>query len=229
MADGRPDALGSISVEHITESSDGALEVMESYCDANWAGPWAWDLPFPYKLRDLIEDNLKMRITKIEEMKGRFNQLISQLNEGDMDQFEVVMAAKEMTKKIQSMIEDLGKISGEGLLTLKDNTRSAYGDEAASQLDQIQQPLNQAADTLSQLRAQMESAVEQLEGGANTGAAIAGAEMGGQPGEYDEGGMGDELGSPADAMGDPMGDASVDELADVNLDGEGDERPMKEM
>ena len=170
-----------------------------------------------------------MRITKIEEMKGRFNQLISQLNEGDMDQFEVVMAAKEMTKKIQSMIEDLGKISGEGLLTLKDNTRSAYGDEAASQLDQIQQPLNQAADTLSQLRAQMESAVEQLEGGANTGAAVAGAAMGGQPGEYDADGMGGDLGSPADAMGDPMGDASVDELADVNLDGEGDERPMKEM
>ena len=224
-ADGRADALENVTLEHLTKSSQGALKMIESYCDRRWDGPWAWELPSPYKLRNLIEDNRDMKKSAVAEMQDRFSTIIRQLNEGEMDKFEVVLAAKEMTKKIQGMIEDLGKLSGEGLLTLKDNARSAFGDQSTANIEQIQEPINQAADILSQLRASMESVVEQLEGGANAGIGAA-AEVGDQ--------AGGELGSPADAMGEPpmggeLGVSGAEDLADVPLDGETEERPMKDM
>ena len=224
-ADGRADALENVTLEHLTESSQGALKMIESYCDRRWDGPWAWELPSPYKLRNLIEDNRDMKKSAVAEMQDRFTTIIRKLNEGEMDKFEVVLAAKEMTKKIQGMIEDLGKLSGEGLLTLKDNARSAFGDQSTANIEQIQEPINQAADILSQLRASMESVVEQLEGGANAGIGAA-AEVGDQ--------AGGELGSPADAMGEPpmggeLGVSGAEDLADVPLDGETEERPMKDM
>jgi len=224
-ANGRADALENVSLAHITESSQGALKMIESYCDRRWDGPWAWEVPSPYKLRNLIEDTRDMKKSAVAEMQDRFSTIISKLNEGEMDKFEVVLAAKEMTKKIQSMIEDLGKLAGEGLLTLKDNSRSAFGDESAAQLDQIQEPINQAADTLSQLRAAMEQVVSQLEQGADAGIGAA-AELGG---------AGGDMGSPADAMGEPpmgggeLGVPGAEDLADVSLDGELEERPMKDM
>lgn len=225
-ADGRADALQNVSLAHITESSQGALKMIESYCDRRWDGPWAWEVPSPYKLRNLIEDTRDMKKSAVAEMQDRFSTIISKLNEGEMDKFEVVLAAKEMTKKIQSMIEDLGKLAGEGLLTLKDNSRSAFGDDSAAQLDQIQEPINQAADTLSQLRAAMEQVVSQLEQGADRGIGVNASAM-------DAGG---DMGSPADAMGEepPMGGGDLgvpgaEDLADVSLDGELEERPMKDM
>lgn len=225
-ADGRADALENVSLEHITESSQGALKIIESYCDKRWDGPWAWELPSPYKLRNLIEDNRDMKKSAVAEMQDRFSTIIRKLNEGEMDKFEVVLAAKEMTKKIQSMIEDLGKLAGEGLLTLKDNSRSAFGDESTAQIDQIQEPINQAADILSQLRAAMEQVVSQLEQGADAGIGAA-AEIGS---------AGGDMGSPADAMGGepPMdggelGVSGAEDLADVSLDGEMEERPMKDI
>ncbi len=223
-ADGRADALENVSFAHIAESSQHALKLIESYCDKRWDGPWAWEVPSPYKLRNLIEDNSDMKKSAVAEMQDRFSTIIRKLNEGEMDKFEVVLAAKEMTKKIQSMIEDLGKLAGEGLLTLKDNSRSAFGDESAAQLDQIQEPINQAADTLSQLRASMENVVSQLEQGADTGAGIA-ADLGNAGVDLDA--------TPADAMGGEMGDelgvSGAESLADVSLDGEIEERPMKDM
>lgn len=166
--------------------------------------------------------------TTIEEMQGRFAQLTTKLREGEMDRFEVVLAGREMVQKIQGMIEDLGKLSGEGLLTLKDNTRSAYGDSAAQSIDaSVTQPLNDAADMLSQLRASMDSVVTQLEGGADTGAGIAGAQMG-QDNMAGDMGMGDDMGG-APPMGGIPGDAAPDAIAAVDIDGEEMERPKKEL
>jgi len=224
-ADGRADALENITLNHITESSQGALKMIESYCDRRWDGPWAWELPSPYKLRNLIEDNRDMKKSAVAEMQDRFSTIIRQLNEGEMDKFEVVLAAKEMTKKIQGMIEDLGKLAGEGLLTLKDNSRTAFGDESTAQIDQIQEPINQAADILSQLRAAMEQVVSQLESGADAGIGAA-AELG-QAGVQVGGSPADAMGEPP--MGDELGVSGAEDLADVPLDGETEERPMKDM
>ena len=232
LADGRVDALEHVSTEHITESSEEALAAMEAYCDKHWNGAWPWETSAPLKLHMMIQDNAMRKSTTIQEMQNRFSNLLTQLHEGDMDQMQVVLAAREMVDKVQGMIEDLGKLSGEGVFTLKDNVRSSFGDDAAANIDSaITDPLNQAADTLSQLRSSMENVVKQLEGGAGVGAGVAGAAMGaGAPpmGGGELGAPGGDLGAEPPAPGVP-GEPSPDAVADVSIDGEDTERPMKDM
>ena len=235
MADGRVDALENVVVEHITESSNAALEAMEAYCDDNWNGPWPWETSAPLTLHMMIQDNQMKKTHTIQEMQDHFATLIRKLNEGEMDRFEVVLAAREMVQKVQSMVEELAKLSGETLMSLKDNTRSAFDEQAAENLDtSIREPLMQAADMLSKLRASMENVVGQLEGGSDVGAGVAADAMGvpGAPGEPMPGDMGaaPDMGAPdlGGAPGAP-GEPSPDALADVGIDGEGEERPKKEL
>lgn len=235
LADGRVDALDNIQFEHILHSSDEAGEAIEKYCNEQWEGPWPWESPAPLTLHMMIQDNHMKKTHTLREMQDRFANLVRQLNEGEMDQFEVVLAAREMVDKVQSMVEDLGKLSGETLLSLKDNARVAFGDQAASSLDQsIRDPLMQAADNLSQLRASMENVVKELEGGAGMGAGAAAGQMGVPGAEPPP--MGGELGGPtgddiggAPPMGGAPGEPPVDAVADVDIDGEEGERPMKDM
>ena len=231
MADGRIDALETVSIEHITESSPDALAAMEAYCDSQWNGPWPWETAAPLKLHMMIQDNDMKKTTTIREMQARFGNLLHKLNEGEMDQYEVVLASREMVQTVQGMIEDLGKLSGETLTTLKDNIRSAFGDQAAEQFDQaVREPITTSADQLSQLRASMENTVQQLEGGANMGAGAAGAGMDAGMGAPPA--PGGDMGAPGAP---PMGgvpetpEPSPSALADVNIDGEDVERPMKDM
>lgn len=153
----------------------------------------------------------------LKEMRGRFNALLTRLNEGEMDKFEVISQLQEMSNKIQSMIQDLGRIAGEGLLTMKDQARVTMGDQAAAEVEKaLTQPVQQAADVLSQLHVTLENAVKTLTSQSNvTG------DMGG--------GMGGDasLGTPGDALGGP--DELPDQMAEVSLDGADAERPMKDM
>lgn len=226
MADGRADALDNISVKHITESSAEALAEMEEYANERWNGPWPWETPAPYKLRMMIQDNQEMNARTLKEMQGRFTSLLSQLREGEMNQYEVVLLAREMVDKVQGMIEDLGKLSGEGLLKLKDETRTAFGDGAAEGLDAaVGDQINQAADVLSKLRASMEQTVSQLESGAGVGGAPADPAMPGDLGAAPP--IGGDLEQPP--MPGAPGEPSPDDLAGVNIDGEEAERPKKEI
>ena len=115
-------------------------------------------------------------------------------------------------------------------MSLKDNARVSFGDEVAGSLDSsIRDPLMQAADQLSQLRASMENVVKELESGANMGVDAAAGAMGA---DVPPGPPGGELGGPdmgAPDMGAAPGEPPVDAVADVDIDGEGEERPMKDM
>lgn len=225
MADGRSDGVAKVTLGHLTESSKDALAAIEEYCNERWEGPWPWEIPSPYKLRNKIEENREMRHESINEMRDRFNHLLEMLKEQEMDKYEVISAAEEMTSKIQGMIEDLGKIAGQGMLTLKDNARAAFGDQTAENLEgAVSGQINQAADQLSRLRASMEQVVEQMK----------------SDGGMDDTGMGGDLGSPMDALGPEPGvpgeepeiggeDELAGDLADVNLGGEETERPKKEL
>lgn len=216
LADGKIDSCVEVSLEHILESSKSSLTEMEKYCDSAWDGPWPWETPAPYKLRDRIEEKRIMRQKSIAEMRGRFNHLLTLLREGEMDKYEVISSAEDMISKVQGMVEDLGKLSGETLLTLRDNARTTFGDEAAEQIQQaVNEPLNQAAESLSRLRASMEETVEQLKS---------------SNGFDDEGSSEPSLdrGMPK-GMGSPDMGGLSDELADINLDGDSEERPKKEL
>lgn len=229
MADGTPDALIRISEAHIGNSSKAALAEMDEYCNTRWSGPWPWETSAPYKLRNRIEEKMDMRKLDIQEMRDRFADLLVQLNEGEVEKAEVILQGREIVDKIQGMIEDLGKLAGEGVLRLKDMARSAIGDNAASQIEQaVTQPLNQAADTLSKLKVQMDQAISGLEGMPSQDQNGGGQNpmMGGQPdmnGGDDH--MGD-FGSPQDQMGQPpqMGDDG--EVAD-DLAGQVEEKPER--
>ena len=224
LANGRPDSIQEITTEHLTESSVGALKEIEKYCDSRWTGPWPWELPSPYTLRNKIEDNQNMRNQTIAEMQGRFNNIMTNLQEGEMEQFEVIQAIQAIESQLDNVLKDLGKISGEQLLTLKDNARTSLGDAAADQIDQaLTGPINDAADAISRLRASVNKAVSSLK-----------SQFSGMNGGMDD--LGGDLGTPMDAMGGDLGgpddlgggpDDLAGEIADVGLDGEGEERPKK--
>jgi len=240
MADGRLNALQSVTLEHLTESSPDALKAIEKYCDGRWTGPWTWEIPSPYKLRENIEERKQMRHQAVSEMQGHFEQLIVRLNEGEMDKYEVIASAEEMSGTIEKMVQQIARLGGEGIIVLKDQIRVAMGDDAAEQIeDKFVEPVRAAADALSKLRATIDSTVQKLKQG----------DVGGGLGGMDDelgGGLGGDLGSPEDALGgglddglggglddelsDPGEDALAGDLAGVGLDG-GDEseRPMKDM
>jgi len=238
MANGRLNALESVSLEHLTESDTDALQSIGEYCDTRWDGAWPWEAPSPYKLRETIEENYEMNLQTINEMQSQFTTLLTALNEDSMDKYEVIAAAEEMANTIEKMVEQVARLGGEGIIKLKNQIRISMGDDAAAQIeDKFLEPVRQAADALSQLQATILQTVENLKNADDAGVG-AGSDVGGI-GADPMGG--DDLGSPADALGgDPMGgddlggdplggDDLAGDLADASLDGGDGERPMKDM
>ena len=54
------------------------------------------------------------------------------ITEGEMEQAEVVMAAKNIVDRIQGMVEDLGEILNEDLPPLADTITDQFGAEASA-------------------------------------------------------------------------------------------------
>jgi hypothetical protein len=235
MANGRLDALQKVSIEHLTESDTDVLTDIGTYCDSRWQGAWPWEAPSPYTLRETIEEKQEMNLQTVNEMQSRVTALITRLNEEEMDKYATIAAAEEMATTIEKMVQQVARLGGEGIITLKDQIRVTMGDDAAAQIeDTFLEPVRQAADSLSQLRATILKTVDHLKTVDVAGGAAPAGDFG-QPA-----GPGGELGSPMDAMGDdPMdgddfGDDFDDDglsggLADVSLDGSDSERPMKDM
>lgn len=235
MANGRFDALNKVSVQHITESDADALRAIGEYCDSRWAGAWPWEAPSPYTLRETIEEQEEMSLQTVNEMQRDFDAMLVRLNESDMDKYEVIAAAEEMSSTIEKMVQQVARLGGEGIITLKDQIRVAMGNDAAEQIEsQFIDPVRQAADALSILRATIDKTVQNLKGADEMGGAAPAGDIG------EPAGPGGDLGTPADAMGaDPSADLGVDalgnedpagELADAGLEGGMDgERPMKDM
>jgi len=241
MANGRLNALESVSIEHLTESDADALQSIGEYCDTRWDGAWPWETPSPYTLRESIEENYEMNLLTINEMQSQFTVLLTALNEDSMDKYEVIAAAEEMANTIEKMVEQVARLGGEGIIKLKNQIRISMGDDAAAQIeDKFLEPVRQAADALSQLQATILQTVENLKNADDVGVGGGADPMGGGDLGADPMG-GDDLGSPVDAMGaDPMGgddlggdplggDDLAGDLADASLDGGDGERPMKDM
>jgi hypothetical protein len=164
MANGCADGLKSISVEHITESSDEALLEMEQYCDNRWDGPWPWEVAPPFRLGRLIEERKQMREQTLVEMHQILNNLLEYMDTGGQEQFEIVSLARGMSDNMQAMIEKLAKLTGDGIINLKAKVMTTMGDEAAMKVEHgITQPLNQCADAMARLKANLDSLVNELQ------------------------------------------------------------------
>lgn len=211
MADGVMNPFKKVCLEHITESSKDALKQIEEYCDTRWRGPSPWAVRAPFKLKNMIEESDMNRKNSITEMHGRFKQVLDMLREGEMEQYEVVNMVRDMMKQVDNMVSDLGKISSNGI-EASAGARAVLGDQQAQSIEQaLGDPVRQAADSLSQLKASLQQAIQSLESGVSGGDADGGMNMDGP-----------KMGADADPD-------MADDMADVNLDGQDGERPMKGM
>ena len=90
------------------------------------------------------------------------------LNEGELGQAEVILAAKSMVDTLQDMIEKIGKLQNEELPPLLDAIRDQIGTQQADTFKQ------QASDTLTSALTQLNACREELDSGARM---LAGEEM----------------------------------------------------
>ena len=126
------------------------------------------------------------------------------LTEGEIEQAEAVLAAKDFVDRLQKMLEDIGRIINEDLPPLSDVIRDQMGSEQAEGYSSAASAALSAIQTsISQGRGELDSAARIL----------AGEEQ-----AMPDMGMGDEMG------GDPSMDMDVD--ADMGM---GDEIPGEEI
>lgn len=174
-----------------------------------------------------------MKKNAIAEMQASFALQVRRLNEDSMEKYEVMSDMQDTSDRIEKMIQELGKIMGEGLVTLKANAQVSLGPEAAEQVSgNLTEPLNGAVQALTDLLAQVKQTMQTLESGEMDMGMNGDPGMGGAPGGAPELGgvadpeMGGEMGI-ADAGGEE--DLAAD-LADVELGGGDDaERIKKEL
>ena len=119
------------------------------------------------------------------------------LMEQDLDQAELVLAAKDMVDNIQKMAEDLASMQVEDLMPLTDAMRESFGTEQAEIFNQsVDTILGSALDVIKTTREGVDQAIMVL-----TGEAVPMNDM-----------MGDEM-PPAGDMGDEMEIPAEDEFA----------------
>ena len=213
IADGRADGLENVSLQHITESTDRALLTMEAYCDARWEGPWPWEVPSPYRIGRIIEENKQMRQQTLTEMHEILNQILREFDEGGQEQFEIISMVRNMSENVQAMIEKFAKLAGDAMINLRAMVMTRSGDEGAMKVEHgLTQAVNNCADALARLKVQLDDLTGQLDippqtdmmNGGGMGAMGgapgmgAGPEMGGDMG-------GGEMGGPAMGAEPPMG------------------------
>lgn len=85
------------------------------------------------------------------------------LDDEDLEQAEVVLAAQSMSKEFQGMIEDVADMLGSDMITLVDQIKAKFGDGAGEQFGQtIKSTLETAIDTLTQSKDSIDSAITGL-------------------------------------------------------------------
>lgn len=223
-ANGHINPFDDVDFNHVAKSTTDALRLIEGYCDNRWEGSWPWEKSSPTKLRRKIEERKQMNERaklELRRMHYSLSESLKRLSEGEMEKFEVITLVNDISSQIDGMIGDLGKISSDGIEAVA-SARSTHGESAASALQQaLQEPVNSAAQALSSLKSAIDQAVETMKSGGDAGDEFS-ADW-----ASPEDAMGDE---PEMGMDDLDGDDDVsDQLADMDLEGQSDERLKKEM
>lgn len=90
----------------------------------------------------------------------------SDLDDGGLEQAEVVIAAKAMNKKLQDMIEDVADMLGSDMITLVNEMKQRFGDASGEQYAQVVKgALEAAIDTLTSSKDSLDSAITSLTSG----------------------------------------------------------------
>jgi len=138
------------------------------------------------------------------------------LNESEIQQAQVVLAAQDMVDKMQAMLEDVSELQFKELPALVDSIKNQVGVDQAAQFNA------DATAALTGLLQNIQGAKQQLDAalGVVTGQAPAGAAAAGAMGADIAAGAGDMAAAGADmaAAGAMGAEAGADMGADVALD-----------
>jgi len=133
----------------------------------------------------------------IKSADSQIGESLEKLNESDIEQAQVVLAAKDLVDRVQKMIEDVSEVQYKELPALVDQTRTDLG---TSEAEALQKNIGPALDTIMQT---LQSSKEEM----NTGlSALTGEDVMSVPGD-------DE----ADIDVEPSLD-SDDDVDDIDLD-----------
>ena len=88
------------------------------------------------------------------------------LEDTDIEQAEVIIAARAMNKDFQNMIEDVADMLGSDMITLVDQIKARFGDGAGEQYAQtVKAALEGAINSLMQTKDTLDSAITGLTAG----------------------------------------------------------------
>ena len=149
------------------------------------------------------------------QAESRFRRMARRLNESEIQQAQVVLAAQDMVDKMQSMLEDVSELQFKELPALVDSIKNQVGIDQAAQFNA------DATAALTGLLQNIQGAKQQLDAALNvvTGAAPAGAAAAGAMGADIAAGAGDMAAAGADmAAGDTGAAAGAEMGADAALD-----------
>ena len=89
-----------------------------------------------------------------------------ELDDADIEQAEVVIAAKAMNHEFQGMIEDVADMLGSDMITLVDQIKERFGDAAGEQYAQtVKAALDAAITSLMDTKNALDSAITSLTSG----------------------------------------------------------------
>jgi hypothetical protein len=140
------------------------------------------------------------------QAESRFRRMARRLNESEIQQAQVVLAAQDMVDKMQSMVEDVSELQFKELPALVDSIKNQVGIDQATQFNQdATAALTGLLQNIQGAKQQLDAALGVVTGQSPSGAAAAGA-------------MGADIAAGADAMGAAAGDmaaagAAGDDLA----------------
>jgi hypothetical protein len=87
----------------------------------------------------------------------------AELGDADIEQAEVIIAARAMNKDFQGMIEDVADMLGSDMITLVDQIKARFGDAAGEQYAQtVKAALEGAINILMQTKDSLDSAITGL-------------------------------------------------------------------
>jgi hypothetical protein len=145
------------------------------------------------------------------QAESRLRRAMKRLNESEVQQAQVVLAAQDMVDKMQGMLEDVTELQFKELPALVDSIKNQVGIDQATQFNQ------DATAALAGLVQNLQGAKQQLDAALNvvTGQAPAGAAAAGAMGADIAAGAADMAAAGADmAAADDMGvDAAMDAAA----------------
>ena len=164
-------------------------------------------------------ENKEVKKEKLEEVKEKVNprsvtlENLRTLMEQDLDQAELVLAAKDMVDRLQKMAEDLASMQVEDLMPLTDAMRESFGMEQAEAFSaSVDATLGAALETIKATREQVDQSVLVLTGeGAPVNDMMGGEAM-------PAGDMGAPL--PGEEMAIPAEDEFAGEEAAAGVEGE---------